>query len=700
MRSQGAWGRAPVVRPGSRCRRGRAAAGLLAASLAIQVLAWGCGGGKDAAPELPPADESGPQTDPSGLPDPGRDTPVPVDALPGLDSAADPADPGSGLDPDVPGADDAEPGPDPGPDEARDTAVDAAFDVVAGPEAETRFLDDLDESTRSALAAGPLGDPASAPVWDYPEDGTVLPAHLSAPLFQWDRAAIAPICRVYRLVLRGEGFVLTVFTTGTGFQPDALSWQRLANPFGAAIQLELACKAEASREMPLHVAAPRAIRAVDAGLRGAVYYRQIQTNDIRRIEPGDSEPSSLFGLPVTVATCHGCHTTSADGARIAFTVWNDFDPRKGLAATRTPLPEDLTALSPLRWTFMSFHPRGHRVAAISYGRMWLADVTDGLPGGASSLGDVAQATVRGCLVDDACAATGCTPGEDGCLAPAVPSFSPDGSLLVYVARTAKPGCAPCQQPGCTDCQGALDWNYTGGDLMRIPWDEDAGTFGTPTLLWPRGDTPGTATIAYPTWSPDSRWIVAARGPTTARFAPDTVFFRIDPGSGEAVRLERGTPTNGAAGTQAGVQNGYPRFTPFVEGGHYWLLFHSTRPYGAVRKKQLWAMAIDVDAAAGGDPSHPAFHVPGQSLITDNIQGEWARSPCLGRGASCDDSASCCLGLTCDAARDGGRRCQAAAGCSLPAEACDDDSDCCASEPSFVCRATWAGSRRVCQLPMP
>ena len=81
-----------------------------------------------------------------------------------------------------------------------------------------------------------------------------------------------------------------------------------------------------------------------------------------------------------------------------------------------------------------------------------------------------------------------------------------------------------------------------------------------------------------------------------------------------------TTASPTAGTGAGVQNGYPRFTPFVEGGHYWLLFHSTRPYGAVRKKQLWAMAIDVDAAAGGDPSHPAFHVPGQSLITDNIQG--------------------------------------------------------------------------------
>ena len=40
-------------------------------------------------------------------------------------------------------------------------------------------------------------------------------------------------------------------------------------------------------------------------------------------------------------------------------------------------------------------------------------------------------------------------------------------------------------------------------------------------------------------------------------------------------------------------------------------------------KQLWMMAIDENPTPGIDPSHPAFWMPGQDVLTLNMRGFWA-----------------------------------------------------------------------------
>ena len=182
-----------------------------------------------------------------------------------------------------------------------------------------------------------------------------------------------------------------------------------------------------------------------------------------------------------------------------------------------------------------------------------------------------------------------------------------------------------------------------------------------------------------------------RGPTTARQATSTYVLLVDPTSGNVTQLTHGAPDGTA---------GFPRFTPFVEGGYYWLLFHSARPYGDSvtnpTTKQLWAMAIDAtvtprDVVAGVDPSHPAFWVPGQTVSESSIQGVWTRGACAGLGDACISSSACCEGLTC-LPGVGGSTCDGD-GCGLAAESCSDLEPCCAP---FACRLSLGGEK-VCQL---
>ncbi len=67
-------------------------------------------------------------------------------------------------------------------------------------------------------------------------------------------------------------------------------------------------------------------------------------------------------------------------------------------------------------------------------------------------------------------------------------------------------------------------------------------------------------------------------------------------------------------------------------------------------KKLWAAAIDLAAAPGTDPSHPAFYLPGQELPAGNSRGFWVFDACQTDGSSCESGDQCCcgasLGITC------------------------------------------------------
>jgi hypothetical protein len=169
---------------------------------------------------------------------------------------------------------------------------------------------------------------------------------------------------------------------------------------------------------------------------------------------------------------------------------------------------------------------------------------------------------------------------------------------------------------------------------------------------------------------------------------------LSPGGG-ASYLPTG-PTNHANDTVLSYE---PTVNPVASGGYIWVIFTSRRLYGNVATtdpwqsdprtydatqlanvtcKKLWVAAIDLNAPAGTDPSHPAFYLPAQELVAGNARGFWVLDPCEADGQSCQSGDECCNGY-CAAGGDGGLVCTNAppnSSCSQLEEKCTTSANCC------------------------
>lgn len=444
----------------------------------------------------------------------------------------------------------------------------------------------------SLLGGFAAEDAASAPLWLYPQSGTVFPSRMLPPLFQWDRRG----CSAARISLAAEGVAIAVITDADQFAPSEAEWTALASGFGeVTTRLEAVCGGR------LLAAIGPSFRMADAGLRGSVYYWRIASGDIMRIRERASAPERVFPDNVETGTCRGCHTISPDGSRLAFMYNGGENPRAGIATAESPTPPVIPNGSLLQWTWASFRPDGRRLVGVMSGRMSLYDVTPGIPDGALSLGEVASANA-------------------GKL-PAQPAWSPDGSRLAFVSRN----------------NPALDWEFGASSLHMVPYDRPTDSFGAAVELVARGTGASDDTISTPTWSPDSQWIAFVRGEDAGRTGTTQLqLYHLPTGS---------LSTLARAGS--GLRESFTSFSPYREGGYFWLLFYSTRSYGHVTtNKQLWVAAIDANAPPGSDLSFPAFWLPGQDSSSTNISGYWSPPACGTLGQLCKDDTDCCGDSAC------------------------------------------------------
>jgi hypothetical protein len=148
----------------------------------------------------------------------------------------------------------------------------------------------------------------------------------------------------------------------------------------------------------------------------------------------------------------------------------------------------------------------------------------------------------------------------------------------------------------------------------------------------------------------------------------------------------------------------PTVLPVVVGGYAWVVFtsrrlygnqltavpwqswppsYNTRDLGQATVKKLWVAAIDLNAPAGSDPSHPAFYLPAQEILAGNSRGFWVLDPCKADGTTCSTGDQCCGGY-CEPG-DGGLSCSSSppvGNCSGPQEKCSTAADCC--DPASQC----------------
>jgi hypothetical protein len=203
-------------------------------------------------------------------------------------------------------------------------------------------------------------------------------------------------------------------------------------------------------------------------------------------------------------------------------------------------------------------------------------------------------------------------------------------------------------------------------------------------------TDSKSTLGWPAFTPDGSAVVYHAG-SNAAFETDLN------ASGDLFFVDLATKTVRRLDAADGYANGQtvlpakdsglsfaPTVLPEAAGGYFWVVFTSHRSYGNTLGSRdhgdefgkLWVSAIDLNAAPGQDPSHPAFYLEGQEVNANNLRGFWVLSPCKADGQSCASGDECCDGY-CRPADGGALQCVSTpGGCSNEYEKCASDADCC------------------------
>ncbi|HVY47224.1 MAG TPA: hypothetical protein VHB21_15155, partial [Minicystis sp.] len=505
-----------------------------------------------------------------------------------------------------------------------------------------------DAGTQAALESATTPD--ATVQWAYPYDGTAFPRGIGAPLLMWNNGAASD---VYYVHVTSGTFELKAFVNApppSQYAFDAQVWDAFAASTSGDAEIEVARWDGASAT----VVHDQHDTIAPGSMRGTIYYWAINTGRVMRITPGAATADDFLGGGVP---CPSCHTVSADGSRL---IMNTSRAPSNTWPDEQSVSFDLLSNSN---AFAGLQTQGaspYALAGVSPDGKYLLENFAPLRGGIGSTAGI---------IDTASGAPVAATGADG-LAAWMPAFSPDGKLFVYVTGNA-------------------------GDLHAMDWD---GSSNPPQatndrLLVAAGSDGNTKYINNPTVSPDHKWVIYQRsngyGSLGGLIGNLYIASVETPGVEIALDGLNGTNYPFAAGARDQNLNFEPTFAPVASGGYFWVVFHSRRTWGnaltgqafcgeGCGTKQLWVAAIDEAPQGGADPSHPAFHLPGQDTTTLNMRGYWALPPCKADGQSCASGTDCCGGY-CDPSSDGGAgvcKSDSGGGCSHEGDHCDTSSDCC------------------------
>lgn len=510
-----------------------------------------------------------------------------------------------------------------------------------------------DAADQFAAAGAPVDDPARATNLLYPGDGTAFPQNVFPADIQWEGGVDGDLYRV-TLSVRGVDVNAYALHSGAAFTYDWLvdrtAWRALAESAPEESVVVRVDRLEAASGQVI-TGVPRTIRFADAVIRGAIYYWDLGGGRIQRIR-GDGTGLESFmpnppARPSDGRRCVACHAVSRDGTRMAAELWDGgdygaiFDLTADLSGDPAP-----TVVPPTQQRFLSasFSPDNSRLIANSGNGLFLMD---GNTGG--------RPTTTGTPLPTAAAAH--------------PTWSPDGTAIAFVTNT----------------NGGWAVDFTRGDLALIDVT-GADAFGPQRTIF----TGGALTVARPSWSPDSSWLAIQYSQHSRAFEDVAVGPSVRrEGSIQMVSRDGATVSELTALNGGATNSYYPTFSPFDEGGYYWLAFFSTRDYGNAQvgtrgtgRRQLWVAAVSSSPGAA-DPSNTAYWLPQQDVSRQNMAAFWAEEACLADGRTCAASGECCSGFCRDTG--GGPVCVPpdTVPCSMVGEACSIDADCCEGEGTCV-----------------
>jgi hypothetical protein len=509
------------------------------------------------------------------------------------------------------------------------------------------------------FSGAPTVDPARAAQLVYPLDGAVMPQNVPPAEVQWSASAendlyqvtlVKPHVSITAYLLADAGF-------RDAFLPETNAWRRLTTTDpdeSAVIQVN---RLEAATGTLLS-GTPVSVRFARAALTGSIYYWDIVAGRIVRIDDGTTNRQNF--MPNPPQGCVGCHSVSRSGRYMAgrFGGGDNVGSVMDLTLDLSPNPPPLQfALEDTRrWWFSSWSPDDTRLVVSRNENT----------GGNSSL--VFLDPVTGAFIDpiEGTMPTGYVTHPD---------WAPDGSAIAYVANV--------------DTWGGQ--NLT-GDLFLLPMlgvdrvgPSQPLIAGTAVI----GVVPTGAAASYPSWSPDSTLIAFAHGTSSRSETGLSALYGIKKDGTGLIRLSK------ASGGPAADLSFQPRFSPFRQGGYYWMSFLSRRDYGNAKagtagtsRQQIWVSAVKEGANPGEDPSEVAYWLPGQDPASLNISAYWAPRPCRAAGSGCSVSSECCSG-DCALDQAGAQACtEAPPPCKEFGEACGGDGECCSG---VLCVAGTCGS---------
>ena len=534
------------------------------------------------------------------------------------------------------------------------------------------------------------GGPKGAMAFLYPYDQTVFPGGILPPLFQWKPPAAGAIEAVY-LHISSKFF----------------DYKEVFGPIPAP-QIELPKDAwDAAAQQSQGAGDPTIVElttmsgGVVAGpvtetwvfargqMKNAVYYntynsaRTLPPNGaVMRILPLAREPEvvkTVAGGIVPLGPCYSCHSLSANGQMLVAQrhqypggpyTSNSFDVTANPNADPPPLAT--ASVGDEDWGFSAVYPDGSK----------LLTAAQPAPAGQfpalfpfAELNNPGMLGPRQAKMFDT--RTGAAIAVKGLVINAkMPAFSPDGKKIVFNDHD----------------------NGQGHSLAVMDFDPATNTFSNRVEIY----RDATLYPGWPFFTPDGLEVVFSLGngsdyatiqdPPAGLVVNRSNLYIVD------LKFLTKRPLDLANGRGLPVRdqdlNYYSTVSPVAAGGYFWVFFTSRRTYGNLMTqpetdpvtKKIWVAAVNIEGQRGefpsppmGDPSHPAFYLPGQELGAGNIRAFATLTPCKSDGTTCTSGLDCCGGFCVDGMCKG-----TPPGCSKIEDKCMTSADCCQTTPPLVC----------------